>query len=174
MDAIIPNMVAIELARREQMKKYWPLFWGLFLAAFLNAPTGAAKNPTVQIGNSLIKLEVASTPEAIRRGLMYRMSMPEDSGMVFLFRPARPVRFWMFNCLMPLDMLFIKDNKIVKICHEVPPCKSHNANECPLYPESGEIFASEVIELNAGFAKRHAIQEGDSVQFQVPGINKQD
>lgn len=156
------------------MIKRWPLLSGLLLVLLLKTAGAEAKNPTARIGNNLIKLEVAATQEAIQRGLMHRMSMPEENGMVFLFRPARPVRFWMFNCLMPLDMLFIKDSKIIKICHEVPPCKSRHPQECPLYPESGEILASEVIELNAGYAKRHAIHEGDSVQFQVPGISQQD
>lgn len=128
-----------------------------------------AKVPLAEIGKNKIKLEVAQTPAQIQRGLMFRASLPEDHGMVFLFRPAKNVRFWMFNCIMSLDMLFIKDGKIVKISENVPPCKSPNPKDCPVYPVDGEIGASEVIEVNAGYCQRHGIKEGDSVSFSLPG-----
>lgn len=130
-----------------------------------------AKSPLAVIGKNTIKLEVAQTKKQIERGLMFRASLPEDHGMVFLFRPPREVRFWMFNCIMSLDMLFIKDGKIVKIAHDVPPCKSHKPEECPVYPVDGPIGASEVIEVNAGYCARHGVKEGDAVTFNLPGLS---
>ena len=130
-----------------------------------------AKTPLAVIGKNTIKLEVAQTKKQIERGLMFRASLPEDHGMVFLFRPAREVRFWMFNCIMSLDMMFIKDGKIVKISHDVPPCKSHKPEDCPVYPLEGPIEASEVIEVNAGYCQRHGVKEGDGVSFSLPGFS---
>ncbi len=124
-----------------------------------------AKMPTAHIGKNIIKLEVASTPEEIMHGLMYRTSLDKDSGMVFLFKPARPVRFWMYHCFISLDMIFIKDGKIVTISENVPPCKSPNPGDCPTYPETGDVNVSEVIEVNAGYCKRNGIKEGDTVKF---------
>lgn len=129
-----------------------------------------AKVPIAELGKNTVKLEVAQTRAQIEHGLMERASMPEDHGMVFIFHPKRPVRFWMFNCLMSLDMLFIEDGKVVKISHNVPPCKSHNQSECPLYPDEGEVKASEVLEVNAGYCERHGIKEGDTIKFSLPGI----
>lgn len=127
-----------------------------------------AKAPLAILGDKKIQLEVAQTPAEIARGLMYRTDLPEYSGMVFLFQPPRKVRFWMKNCLISLDMLFIANGKIIKICHSVPPCKAARDEDCPLYPESGEIEASEVLELQSGYAKRHGVKEGDSISFQLP------
>jgi hypothetical protein len=128
-----------------------------------------AKVPLAKFSNgSMVKLEVASSPEAITRGLMYRTSMPEDSGMVFLFHPMRAVNFWMYHTLMPLDMLFIRDGSIVKLFENVPPCKSENPEDCPRYPSGAGIQVSEVIELNGGYAKRHGLKEGDTVTFELP------
>jgi len=126
-----------------------------------------AKEPEVHIGDNKIKLEVASTHEQIQRGLMYRTSLPENNGMVFLFRPTQGVRFWMAHCFISLDMMMIKDGKIVKIFENVPPCKAASEGECPTYPPAGEspIEASEVVEVNAGYSKRHGIKEGDTVKF---------
>jgi uncharacterized protein len=129
-----------------------------------------AKCPLALVGSNKIKLEVAQTREQIEHGLMERASMPEDQGMVFLFRPPRPVRFWMFNCLMSLDMLFIKDGKILKISRDVPPYRQSDPAGAPLYPAEGEIEVSEVVEVNAGYCARHGINDGDSVRFDFPGV----
>lgn len=127
-----------------------------------------AKMPTVKIGEHIVKLEVATTDVEIQRGLMFRTSLADDAGMVFLFRPPRPVNFWMYNCLIHLDMLFVKDGKIVKIFENVPPCKSKDYHDCPTYPPGEGILVSEVIEVKGGYAKEHGVKEGDNVSFELP------
>lgn len=133
------------------------------------ASRAEAKMPTVKIGASnIVKLEVAATEREIERGLMYRTSLPEDQGMVFLFHPPRPVNFWMYHTLIPLDMLFVKDGKIIKIFENVPPCKSENPKDCPTYPPAEGLEVTEVIELVAGYAKKHEVKVGDSISFDMP------
>ncbi len=88
--------------------------------------------------------------------------------MIFLFRPSRGVNFWMYNCLISLDMLFVKNGKIVRICENVPPCKSKDPKECPTYPEGSAIEVSEVVEVCAGYAKAHGLKVGDPVSFEMP------
>lgn len=124
------------------------------------------KMPTATIGNNVIKLEVAQTPKEIERGLMGRTALDPNSGMVFLFTPPRGVRFWMYNCFISLDMMFIKDGKIMRICKNVPPCKSQDPTQCPTYPEGEDVTVSEVIEVNAGYCEAHGIKEGDTVKFE--------
>lgn len=125
--------------------------------------------PIAHIGEkNAIKLEVASTPEQIERGLMYRTSLAENSGMVFLFRPARPVKFWMYHTLIPLDMCFIYKGQIIKIFENVPPCRSEDPRQCVTYPqEDPGIAVNEVIELAGGYAKSHGIKEGDKVTYEI-------
>jgi uncharacterized membrane protein (UPF0127 family) len=139
-------------------------------AASLMSVSAEAKMPTAQIGHNKIKLEVASSPEQIARGLMYRTSMPEDNGMVFIFQPPRGVKFWMAHCYISLDMLMIKDGKIIKIFASVPPQKDTPETQCPTYPSADEapLTVSEVVEVNGGYARRHGIKEGDAVKFCLP------
>src|SRR4030095_13081118 len=123
-----------------------------------------SKVPIIKFaGGEKVKLEVAVSREEVSRGLMYRTSMPEDNGMVFLFRPATPANFWMYHTLIPLDMLFINEGKIVKLFEQVPPCKSEKPDDCARYPEGPGIVVSEVVELNAGGSKLHGVQWGASV-----------
>ncbi len=130
---------------------------------FLDEALG--KMPTATIGSNVIKLEVAQTPQEIQHGLMGRTALDKDSGMVFLFKPASETRFWMYNCFISLDMLFIKDGKIMRICEDVPPCKSQDPTKCPTYPSDASVTVTEVIEVNAGYCKKHGIKQGDTVKF---------
>jgi len=123
-----------------------------------------AKMPTAKIGTAnVVKLEVAASEAEIQRGLMYRTSLPDDQGMVFLFHPPRPVNFWMAHCFISLDMLFVKDGKIIKIFENVPPCRAQNERDCPTYPAGPGIEVTEVVEVSAGYAKRHDVKVGDPV-----------
>jgi uncharacterized membrane protein (UPF0127 family) len=142
-----------------------------FCLTLLAAAKASAEMPTATIGNgNVVKLEVASTWPEIEKGLMYRTSLAEDSGMVFIFHPAQEERFWMYHTLISLDMCFIRDGKIVKLFEDVPPCHSEDPHGCPTYPADRGINVSEVIELKAGYAKRHNIKEGDPVKFEIPGF----
>jgi uncharacterized membrane protein (UPF0127 family) len=138
----------------------------------LPMPTMAAdaKMPIAQIGDNKIKLEVASSPSQIEHGLMYRTSLPEDQGMVFLFRPSSAVKFWMAHCFISLDMMMIKDGKILKIFENVPPCKETDLSKCPTYPALTEnaLNVTEVVEVLGGYSKRHGVKEGDTVKFLLP------
>ena len=95
---------------------------------------------------------------------MFRESLPENSGMLFIFPDSSPRSFWMKNTLIPLDMIWIDESKkIVGITENVQPCK---ADPCPSYPSGKPV--KYVLEVNAGFAERKGIKENDSVEFDLP------
>ena len=90
---------------------------------------------------------------------MYRESLPEDSGMLFVFGDEAVRSFWMKNTLIPLDMIFIDSNRrIVHIEENTQPCES---DPCSIY--SSQLPAMYVIEVNAGFSERNGLGAGDSV-----------
>lgn len=143
----------------------------LFSQGAGDAGKADAKMPMVRLGkDNIVKVEVATTQAEIERGLMQRTGLAQDAGMIFLFRPARPANFWMYNCLISLDMIFVKDGKIVKIFENVPPCKHRyeERHKCPTYPQGEGIMVTEVVEVNAGYAKAHGLKEGDQVSFEIP------
>lgn len=102
-------------------------------------------------------VEVAKKPIDIQVGLMYRKSMPENHGMLFLLgREPKKTSFWMKNTLIPLDMLFIgKEGKILNI--------HHNAQPKMLNGIKSEAAIVAVIEINGGKAKELGIKIGDLV-----------
>jgi len=111
---------------------------------------------TVSVGEQTIGLEVAKTPEQQEKGLMFRTKLEPDRGMLFSFTPARPVGFWMKNTLIELDMVFLRNGKVVAVASNVPPCKT---DPCPVYGPQAEV--DQVIELRGGRAKELGIKAGD-------------
>ncbi|HIK18375.1 MAG TPA: DUF192 domain-containing protein [Leptolyngbyaceae cyanobacterium M33_DOE_097] len=116
----------------------------------------------VEIANQVIELEVARTPAEQAMGLMYRESLPDNRGMLFIFNPPRPVGFWMKNVRFPLDMVFLRNQKIIQIASEVPPCE---AKPCPIYSPPGVV--DQVIELRGGRAKELQLKQGDRVEVEL-------
>ncbi|HWJ54716.1 MAG TPA: DUF192 domain-containing protein [Vicinamibacterales bacterium] len=121
--------------------------------------SAAGRAEAVFPDKTVVALEVARTEPERSRGLMFRTSMAEQAGMIFLFERPGVYPFWMKNTLIPLDMFWTDTTgKVVWIAESVPPCQ---ADPCPEYPP--KAVASYVIETNAGFAKRHAVKVGDVV-----------
>jgi uncharacterized membrane protein (UPF0127 family) len=105
-------------------------------------------------------VEIADTPAARSRGLMFRRSMPANQGMLFDFERDEMVSMWMRNTYISLDMLFIrKDGTIARIAEQTEPLSERTIS-------SGEPVRS-VLELNAGTAARLGISVDDRVEHQL-------
>ncbi|ERN43046.1 hypothetical protein KR51_00003620 [Rubidibacter lacunae KORDI 51-2] len=114
------------------------------------------------LGGETIYLEVARSPQQQAIGLMFRSDLAPDRGMVFPFESQRIARFWMKNVSIPLDMLFVRDEEIVAIEANVPPC---NEDSCPLYGPS-DVPVDVVIELAGGRADELGVHVGDRVAIE--------
>jgi uncharacterized membrane protein (UPF0127 family) len=114
----------------------------------------------------MVDLELALTSEEISNGLMFRPSLPENRGMLFLFDQPRLPAFWMKNTLIPLDLVFLDGTgAVVDVIADVQPCA---ADPCPNYPPSSPSLA--VLEIVAGGAAAHGLEPGALIHFErVPG-----
>ncbi len=106
-----------------------------------------------------IDIEVATDEAEQQQGLMYRSAMDEDHGMLFPYTSARPRSFFMKNTKISLDIMYADANRRIVTIHQgVMP---YSEKSLP----SGEP-AQYVVEVNAGFAARHGIEEGDFIAFE--------
>ncbi len=109
------------------------------------------------------KVEIAQTPAEHTQGLMYRESLPEDSGMLFIFDRDSSRSFWMKNTLLPLDIIFINSSfHVVSIAERVQPC---TANPCQTYPSLAPAMF--VVEVNGGLSEQSGITPGTRVDFNI-------
>jgi uncharacterized membrane protein (UPF0127 family) len=123
----------------------------------------AAGDPsTLRLPNGrAVTLEIASTPHQRSLGLMFRPSLSNDHGMLFLFPSPDRYGIWMKNMLIPLDILWLDDQKrIIHIEMNVPPCPRE---PCLIYqPDTPALY---VIELPAGVATRADLRTGLSLDW---------
>jgi hypothetical protein len=105
-----------------------------------------------------VAVEVAETPSARQQGLMYRKHLDPDAGMLFLFDREQQQTFWMHNTLVPLDMFFIThDWQVLGVVENATPLTDS--------PRSVPGSSQYVLEVNAGFARRHGLGAGTSVRY---------
>jgi len=122
---------------------------------------GKAKLKKIEIHGSIVQLEVADTVFLRQRGLMYRKEMERLHGMLFIHDKEDNYSYWMKNCFIRLDMIFLNSkNSVVHIFHDVPPCREFF---CRSYRTP--VKAKYVIELNAGMAKKLGIRNGNKISF---------
>jgi uncharacterized protein len=146
------------------MRSIWLRVSFLLMLALLL--TGCPRpEPTVTLKNREFTVELAQNDADRARGLMFRESMPEDLGMLFVFDDEQMRYFWMHNCKMSLDIFYFDAAlKLVSVAENVPPCNLPES-QCPNYPSAAP--AKYVLELNAGMAKRLNVQAGDELQLDL-------
>jgi len=138
-----------------------------FFAAFgIRSTLAAQRLPSVTVfitPQIKVEAELAYTDANRSRGLMFRETMPEDAGMLFLFPYMDAHSFWMKNTLISLDILWLNERKEIVYMVTVQPCKK---DPCESYsPLQKALY---VLELNAGFANRHKIRIGAQLEFTIP------
>ncbi|MCJ7664252.1 MAG: DUF192 domain-containing protein [Desulfobacterales bacterium] len=138
----------------------------MLLAFILIIPACMQGQPTLIIhsasGDHRVIVEVVTKPADQAQGLMYRRSLKQDSGMLFIFREEEPQSFWMKNTLIPLDMVFISRDLVIVDITTMQPC---TADPCPAY--TSRQPARYVLEINAGYSRSHHIAIKDKVSSAI-------
>jgi len=111
----------------------------------------------IKIGDNFFNVKTLTTPKDQKIGMMGKRFDKTFNGLVFLMGGDEQC-FWMKNCIISLDIIMIKNNVIVNIHHNCPPCRSE---ECPSYCGNGNI----VLELAGGTCENLGIEAGDSVEY---------
>ncbi|MGA9603197.1 MAG: DUF192 domain-containing protein [Methyloceanibacter sp.] len=129
-------------------------------ASGISAGTGTLVLKTAT-GDHAFTIEVMATDQERALGLMFRRSLPENSGMLFIYDPPQPATMWMKNTLIPLDMVFISsDARVHRIESNAEPFSE------TLIPSDGDVVG--VLELNGGEAGKIGLRRGDKVIY--PGL----
>ncbi|MGF1557447.1 DUF192 domain-containing protein [Paucihalobacter sp.] len=107
-----------------------------------------------------IDIEIADNDYERETGLMYRSTMENNQGMLFIFEDEQYLAFYMKNTMIPLDILYINaNNTIVDIYKSTTP---YNDKALP-----SKSIAKYVLELKAGLADEWQIEVGDSISYSV-------
>jgi len=137
------------------------------LAALAQSPDPTGPQPTLPKEKLVIvtkdgskhafDVELAATPKQQETGEMFRKSVPENGGMLFVWDTPKQSEMWMKNTLVPLDMVFIKpDGTIDSIAEDTVP------RSLKIVASHGPVLAT--LELAGGVTAKLNITVGDKVE----------
>jgi uncharacterized membrane protein (UPF0127 family) len=141
-----------------------------FLSVFISACAVPEESAVVRLPDGAeFTCEIADTHSEQVIGLSRHEALPEGRGMLFVYPRDSYLSFWMppqmkFN----LDIIFLdSERRIIHIAADVPPCPDPKGWDCPSYGPGGRR-GRYVVELTAGTASRHGLQEGDVLELIFP------
>lgn len=120
------------------------------------------KSPTVAIGSHKFEVSIADSQKEREVGLSETQSLSENQGMVFLFEKPDYYYFWMKNMKLPIDIIYINNDKIVTIKDNAQPVKE---DESPILYAPTEP-SDKVLEIKAGLAEKYKFTKGDKVKIE--------
>ena len=125
----------------------------------------------VEIRTQFVPVDVASTLEKQIQGLSGRASLAWGTGLLFLYEIGDFKRFWMIDMKFSIDMIWIRDGRIVGIHHRVPvPEPGTPTQKLPRY--GIDELVDTVLEVPAGFAAANGWTRGDAVVFGGNAANR--
>jgi uncharacterized membrane protein (UPF0127 family) len=153
------------------------MLFALCCAASACAESGSDPNTaTVEIAGERFTLEIAADDESRARGLQGRMGIPADGGMLFVFpRPLRQA-FWMEDCLVDIDVIYLDAQGRVTAAHTMkvePPRRSTEteaAYQRRLRKYPSVYPAQFAIELKAGTIDRLGIGIDRKIELDLPRL----
>ena len=118
---------------------------------------GQAAMVTISVAGHPVRVEVADEPEERQQGLMYRDSLPDGQGMLFVYEEERTLSFWMRNTQIPLDIAFLdRSGRIVDIRELEPFDEESVASRQP---------AMYALEVRRGWFEENEVRVGDRVEL---------
>lgn len=122
-----------------------------------------ATRPVTLPDGAEIRAEVMIHQKDIARGMMFRDSLPEGRGMLFIHSSPGRYQYWAYQVKVPLDIVWLdKQRRVVEVVANAAPCVT-KASQCPQFGGAQEALV--VLELPAGAAAKHGIKTGEVVQF---------
>lgn len=119
----------------------------------------------VTIVDTKVFAEVADNEDERRKGLGGRESLPQDGGMLFIFpEKTSGVVFWMKEMNFAIDIIWVRDDEVVKIDKSVQPEPDVSDDNLKRYRPETEI--NYVLEVNAGFSDKNNLKIGDLVSLE--------
>lgn len=116
----------------------------------------------VEFAQVAVNVEIPLTDELKAKGLGGRTTLSENTGMLFQYPEPDTYPFWMKGMKMPLDIIWIVDNRIVDITAKIPAPRVGDVS-LPVYRPNQPV--TDILEVRAGFAAKYGLKVGDVVRI---------
>lgn len=128
----------------------------LTVSAFAKGPQPKLPVITLDVAGISVEAEVADTEETRATGMMFRTTMGENEGMLFVINEVRPVAVTMKNTLIPLSVAYINQSGIILEIHEMEPKNEESV-------QSRFSTIAYTLEMPGGWFRRQGIKPGAKI-----------
>lgn len=118
-----------------------------------DAPKTVDDRFAIKVGERTVRMQIAALPAELQQGLMFRQTMGEDEGMLFVFTAPQPQGFWMRNTTLPLDIGYFDAAGELK---EIYPMYPLDEKTVPSRSRSIQFC----LEMNQGWYGRSGVRPG--------------
>jgi uncharacterized membrane protein (UPF0127 family) len=118
----------------------------------------------ILLGGKTLNVEIADTGRLRMHGLMFRTSLADDDGMLFIFEQEQPLGFWMKNTLIPLSIAYFDAGKKIVSIHEMTPAVQGLRDDMLPGYESAKP-AMYALEMNKNWFAKNKVKVGDHFEF---------
>ena len=126
-----------------------------------NAPVKSGEDRfAIKVGDRTVSMQIAALPAELQKGLMFRKTMGEDEGMLFVFTLGQPQGFWMRHTTLPLYIGYFEPDGELK---EIYPMYPHD--ERPVKSRSRHIQFC--LEMNQGWFARNGVKPGAKLDLKI-------
>ncbi|WII72963.1 DUF192 domain-containing protein [Bdellovibrio sp. 22V] len=146
------------------LKNKWAFVFTVLFASFVVFSANAAdfQKKTIKLGAKTLVVEVAETPDQHERGLMFRDKLPENEGMLFIFKNEETRFFWMKNTLIDLSIAYFDKNGTLIDIQEMKSGKGVPEAALPSYPSAKP--AKYALEMSKGWFDKNKIKIGSKLK----------
>jgi uncharacterized protein len=142
------------------------VYWFLFGRNVVN------RRAQLVLKNQVFDIEIAENATARAQGLSHRDSLPQNAGLLFLFKSPSKHGFWMKDMKFPIDILWFRGNELIGISKNAVPEPEKNVLQLKVYYPPAE--ADRVFEINAGLSDKYNFQPGDKFELRNYEIDPND
>lgn len=114
---------------------------------------------TIEVKGKRVTVEVAETPEQKAKGLMFRDSLPEDHGMLFIYSEEAMMKYYMLHVRFPISIAFISREGAIEQIEKMQP-----REEMPIYSRKPVMY---VLEMSQDWFDRHGVVVGDKIKLEL-------
>ncbi|MDP3949016.1 MAG: DUF192 domain-containing protein [bacterium] len=115
------------------------------------------------MGNQTFEVGIVDNALTRAQGLSGRPSLGENEGLLFVFSSPGNYGFWMKGMNFPIDIVWIKNDRVIGFSENLQPEPSKNIFNFSIYYPPGET--DKVLEINAGAVKKYNLQVGDKINL---------
>lgn len=115
------------------------------------------------VGTATAWVKVGASPEEHMKGLMYRYTLPPDSGMLFAYAQSKELSFWMKNTFIPLDIAFIRSDMTISEILSMAKDDGRPDYLLPHYRSQEKVQYA--LEMPQNWFQQHGIRTSNKIVF---------